>query len=106
HIDPERFKILMSHDPSHVEKIAFPHQMPFELSLSGHTHGLQFGIEIPGWFQWSPVQYVYKYWAGMYQRNGQFLNVNRGFGYHAYAGRTGIWPEISVLTLKRNSTSV
>lgn len=96
------FKILMSHDPSHVEKVVFPHKTPFELSLSGHTHGMQFGIEIPGWIKWSPIQYVYKYWAGMYQENGQFLNVNRGFGYHAYSGRTGIWPEISILTLRRD----
>lgn len=96
------FKILMSHDPSHVEKVVFPHQFPFELSLSGHTHGMQFGIEIPGWIKWSPIQYVYKFWAGLYQENGQFLNVNRGFGYHAYSGRTGIWPEISVITLKSN----
>ncbi|MGB0869826.1 MAG: metallophosphoesterase [Flavobacteriales bacterium] len=98
-VDKDEFKILMSHDPSHVEKIVFPHDVPFELSLSGHTHGMQFGIEIPGWIKWSPIQYVYKYWAGMYQNNGQFLNVNRGFGFHAYSGRTGIWPELSIITL-------
>lgn len=101
-IKKDDFKILMSHDPSHVEKVVFPHKFPFELSLSGHTHGMQFGIEIPGWIKWSPIQYVYKFWAGMYQENGQFLNVNRGFGYHAYSGRTGIWPEISVITLKQD----
>lgn len=101
-IKEDDFKILMSHDPSHVEKVVFPHKFPFELSLSGHTHGMQFGIEIPGWIKWSPIQYVYKFWAGMYQENGQFLNVNRGFGYHAYSGRTGIWPEISVITLKQD----
>lgn len=101
-ISESDFKILMSHDPSHVEKVVFPHKFPFELSLSGHTHGMQFGIEIPGWIKWSPIQYVYKFWAGMYQENGQFLNVNRGFGYHAYSGRTGIWPEISVITLRSN----
>ncbi len=99
-IKEDDFKILMSHDPSHVEKVVFPHKFPFELTLSGHTHGMQFGIEIPGWIKWSPIQYVYKFWAGLYQENGQFLNVNRGFGYHAYSGRTGIWPEISIITLK------
>lgn len=101
-VNKNDFKILMSHDPSHVEKVVFPHEFPFELSLSGHTHGMQFGIEIPGWIKWSPIQYVYKFWAGLYQENGQFLNVNRGFGYHAYSGRTGIWPEISVITLKKD----
>lgn len=101
-VDENEFKILMSHDPSHVEKVVFPHKMPFELTLSGHTHGMQFGIEIPGWIKWSPIQYVYRYWAGLYQKNGQFLNVNRGFGFHAYSGRTGIWPEISVITLSKN----
>ena len=64
---------------------------------------MQFGIEIPGWIKWSPIQYVYKFWAGLYQEGGQFLNVNRGFGYHAYSGRTGIWPEISVITLAKDA---
>lgn len=97
----EDFKILMSHDPSHWEYEVKDHPDNYHLTLSGHTHGLQFGIEIPGFFKWSPVQYVYKQWAGLYENMGRSLYVNRGFGFHAYAGRTGIWPEITVLTLKK-----
>jgi predicted MPP superfamily phosphohydrolase len=73
------------------------------LTLSGHTHGLQFGFEIPGIFKWSPVQYVYKQWAGSYENAQRFLYVNRGFGFHAYPGRVGIWPEITVIQLKKAS---
>tara|TARA_B100000767_G_scaffold207836_1_gene194717 strand:+ start:1143 stop:2375 length:1233 start_codon:yes stop_codon:yes gene_type:complete len=94
------FKILMSHDPSHWEAEVIEHPFPFELTLSGHTHGMQFGIEIPGWFKWSPVKWRYKQWAGVYNQAKQYLNVNRGFGFLAYPGRVGIWPEITVITLK------
>jgi predicted MPP superfamily phosphohydrolase len=94
------FKILLSHDPSHWDEIVKTHPKHFQLTLSGHTHGMQFGIEIPGWFKWSPVQYRYKQWAGLYQSNNRIINVNRGFGYLAYPGRVGIWPEITVLELK------
>lgn len=94
------FKILMSHDPSHWEAEVIEHPFPFELTLSGHTHGMQFGIEIPGWFKWSPVKWRYKQWAGIYNEAKQYLNVNRGFGFLAYPGRVGIWPEITVITLK------
>ena len=73
----------------------------YQLTLSGHTHGLQFGIEIPGFFRWSPSQYVYKQWAGLYEEFGRYVNVNRGFGYHAFPGRVGIWPEITVIELKK-----
>ena len=95
------FKILMSHDPSHWEYEIKNHEKHFQLTLSGHTHGLQFGIEIPGFFKWSPVQYVYKQWAGLYENLGRYVYVNRGFGFHAYPGRVGIWPEITVIELKK-----
>ncbi|MFN8253471.1 MAG: metallophosphoesterase [Ferruginibacter sp.] len=92
------FKILMSHDPSHWDaevKIKYP---DIDLMLSGHTHGMQFGVEIPG-FKWSPVQYMYKQWAGVYEAGKQKLNVNRGFGFIGYPGRVGVLPEISVIEL-------
>ncbi|MEW5674793.1 metallophosphoesterase [Flavobacterium enshiense] len=97
----EDFKILMSHDPSHWDAEVQHHENNYHLTLSGHTHGLQFGIEIPGFFKWSPVQYVYKYWAGLYENMGRYVYVNRGFGFHAYPGRVGIWPEITVIQLKK-----
>jgi len=98
---PQDFKILMSHDPSHWDYEVENSPNNYQLTLSGHTHGLQFGIEIPGVFQWSPVQYRYKHWAGLYENLGRYLYVNRGFGFHAYPGRVGIWPEITVLELKK-----
>ncbi|RPD41265.1 metallophosphoesterase [Chitinophaga barathri] len=94
------FKILMSHDPSHWDEVTVDHDQHVHLTLAGHTHGMQFGIELFG-FKWSPVKYVYKQWAGLYQQGGKYLYVNRGFGYHGLKGRVGIWPEITVLTLKR-----
>ncbi len=97
------FKILLSHDPSHWEKEVIQDQKHYHLTLSGHTHGMQFGIEIPGWFKWSPVKWRYKYWAGIYEELNQYINVNRGFGYLAFPGRVGIWPEISVITLKKGT---
>ncbi len=97
------FKILMSHDPSHWEQKVIHDDYHYHLTLSGHTHGMQFGIEIPGWFKWSPVKWRYKYWAGIYKEMGQYINVNRGFGYIGYPGRVGIWPEITVITLKGKS---
>ena len=97
----EDFKILMSHDPSHWEYEVKNHNKHFQLTLSGHTHGLQFGIEIPGIIRWSPVQYVYKQWAGLYENLGRYIYVNRGLGFHAYPGRVGIWPEITVFELKK-----
>lgn len=92
------FKILMSHDPSHWEAQVQPQYKDVDLMLSGHTHGMQFGIEIPG-FKWSPVQYVYKQWAGLYETEKQKLYVNRGFGFIGYPGRVGIMPEITVIEL-------
>lgn len=100
-VHPEDFKVLMSHDPSHWEAKILDHPKQFQLTLAGHTHGSQFGIEIPGFIKWSPIQYVYKQWAGLYEKMGKMIYVNRGFGYHAYQGRTGIWPEITVLELRK-----
>lgn len=97
----EDFKIVMSHDPSHWDEKIQHDDNHYHLTLSGHTHGLQFGIEIPGWIKWSPVQYVYKQWAGLYENAGRYIYVNRGFGFHAYPGRVGIMPEITVIELKK-----
>ncbi|MBX2826930.1 MAG: metallophosphoesterase [Flavobacteriaceae bacterium] len=95
------FKVLLSHDPSHWKEQVKKDDRHFHLTLSGHTHGMQFGIEIPGWIKWSPVKYRYENWAGIYEELGRFINVNRGFGFIGYPGRVGIWPEISVITLKK-----
>ena len=105
-LSPQDFKILMSHDPSHWDYIVQHHQKNFHLTLSGHTHGMQFGIEIPGYFKWSLVQYVYKQWAGLYENKGKYVYVNRGFGFHAYSGRVGIMPEITVIELKKGNKLV
>lgn len=96
------FKILMSHDPSHWDAVTLGHDRHIHLTLSGHTHGMQFGIELFG-FKWSPIKYVYRQWAGLYQTAGKYLYVNRGFGFLGLKGRVGIWPEITVITLKRKS---
>ena len=97
---PEDFKILMSHDPTHWQEKVLVHQQKIDLTLSGHTHGMQFGIEIPGIIKWSPAKYRYKHWAGIYQEFDQLINVNRGFGFLAYPGRVGIYPEITCITLQ------
>lgn len=102
-LKPEDFKVLMSHDPSHWEYEVKNNAGNYHLTLSGHTHGLQFGIEIPGFIKWSPVQFVYKQWAGLYENLGRYIYVNRGFGFHAYPGRVGIWPEITVIELKKGN---
>ncbi len=104
-LQKEDFKVLMTHDPSHWEYKVKEDDFNYHLTLSGHTHGLQMGIEIPGFFRWSPSQYVYKQWAGMYSEFGRHINVNRGFGYHAFPGRVGIWPEITVIELKKGTNS-
>jgi len=101
---PEDFTILLSHDPSHFDHQVVQHRQAVQLTLSGHTHGMQFGIEIPGWVKWSPVKYRYPRWAGLYQEAGRKLYVNRGFGFLAFPGRVGIWPEITVLELRRGSS--
>ncbi len=102
-LSPQEFKVLMSHDPSYWQEKIKTDGNNYHLTLSGHTHGMQFGIEIPGWFKWSPVQYRYENWAGIYEEFGRYINVNRGFGYLAYPGRVGIWPEISVIELRKGS---
>ena len=96
--DAYPFKILLSHDPSHWDAEVRTKYSDIDLMLSGHTHGMQFGVELPG-FKWSPVQYVYEQWAGLYEKEAQKLYVNRGYGFIGYPGRVGILPEITVLEL-------
>lgn len=93
------FSVLMSHDPTHWETVVLKHPKHIHLTLSGHTHGAQMGMEALG-IKWSPVQYIYKYWGGLYQELNQYLYVNRGFGFMGFAGRIGIAPEITSFTLK------
>lgn len=95
------FKVLMSHDPTHWQKKVIGHPTHFDLTLAGHTHGMQFGVEIPG-FKWSPIKYIYPQWAGLYEEATQLLYVNRGFGFLGFPGRVGIWPEITVFEIYRN----
>ena len=95
------FKVLMSHDPSHWDAQIRPEYPDIDLTLSGHTHGMQFGVEIGNW-RWSPSKFVYKQWADLYQEGNQSLYVNRGFGFIGYPGRVGILPEITILELKRS----
>ena len=97
------FKLLLSHDPSHWDDQVVKSFKNIDLTLSGHTHGFQFGIEIPGWIKWSPIKYAYKQWAGLYQEANQYLYVNRGFGFLGYPGRVGILPEITEITLTRDA---
>lgn len=97
------FKILLSHDPTHWEAQVKQNPSKIQLTLAGHTHGMQFGIEALG-IKWSPVKYRYKHWAGLKAENGRYLNVNRGFGFIGFSGRIGIWPEITVIELKRKTT--
>ncbi len=102
-VDKHAFKILLSHDPTYwEEKIRF-HPTTIHLTLSGHTHGAQFGVETDKW-RWSPVQYRYLDWAGPAKEKDRHLYVNRGFGFLAFSGRLGIWPEITKITLKKNTT--
>ena len=95
--DDKEFQILMSHDPSHWEGQVLT-QSNIDLTLSGHTHGMQFGVEAFG-IKFSPVQWVYKQWAGLYKEGPQQLYVNRGLGFIGYPGRVGISPEITVFEL-------
>ncbi|MCK5134452.1 MAG: metallophosphoesterase [Bacteroidales bacterium] len=95
--DPGLVKILLSHDPSHWN-IQVKGKESISLTLSGHTHGMQFGFEI-GNFRWSPSRWTYEHWAGLYRENGQYLYVNRGLGYTGFPGRVGIRPEITLITL-------
>ena len=99
-VDKDAFKILLSHDPTHWEEKVRFNTTPIDLTLAGHTHGAQFGVETAG-FRWSPVQYRYLDWAGLAHHNKRYLYVNRGFGFLAFSGRLGVWPEITQITLKR-----
>lgn len=99
-VDKDAFKILLSHDPTHWEEKVRYHPTTIHLTLSGHTHGAQFGVETAH-FKWSPVKYVYLDWAGLINEKNRFLYVNRGFGFLAFSGRLGIWPEVTVITLKK-----
>ena len=94
------FKILLSHDPTHWEAQVKNNPSKIHLTLAGHTHGMQFGIEVFG-LKWSPVQFRYKHWAGVKEENYRYLNVNRGFGFIGFSGRVGIWPEITVIKLRK-----
>ncbi len=97
-IPPEATKILMSHDPSHFDEVVKNHAANIQLTVSGHTHGMQFGLDLKN-VKWSPVQYRYKKWADLYESAGKYLYVNRGFGVIAYPGRVGIFPEITLFEL-------
>ncbi|MCR8560755.1 metallophosphoesterase [Mucilaginibacter sp. BJC16-A38] len=99
-VDKDAFKILLSHDPTHWEEKVRFNPTTVHLTLAGHTHGAQFGVEVAG-FRWSPVQYRYLDWAGLVNEKNRYLYVNRGFGFLAFSGRLGIWPEITVITLKK-----
>ncbi len=101
HAGTEKYpvKLLLSHDPSHFSMQVKEEYKDVDITFSGHTHGFQFGIEIPG-FKWSPSQYVYKQWAGLYSNDNQYLYVNRGLGFLGYPGRLGISPEITVMELR------
>ena len=96
---PDSFKILLSHDPTQWEEQVMNHPTHVHLTLSGHTHGAQLGVELPH-LRFSPAQFRYKRWAGLYMENGKYLYVNRGLGFIGFPGRVGIWPEITVITLK------
>jgi uncharacterized protein len=99
-VDKDAFKVLLSHDPSHWDAQVKSFPVKIHLTLSGHTHGMQFGFEI-GKFKWSPVKYKYPNWSGLASENDRYLYVNRGFGFHGFSGRVGIWPEITVIELRR-----
>lgn len=102
HCQDDDFCVLMSHDPTHWDHKVIDHKKHIHLTLSGHTHGMQFGINLPN-FKWSPAQYRYPRWMGLYEEAGQYLYVNRGFGFLAFPGRVGMWPEITVLELTKET---
>jgi len=100
-VDKDAFKILLSHDPTHWDLKTVPHNTNVDLTLAGHTHGMQFGIDIPG-FKWSPAKFRYARWSGLYREAKKYLYVNRGFGFLGFPGRVGMWPEITVIELKKS----
>lgn len=97
-IDPSKPSILMSHDPSHWDHVVLKSEQMIDLTLSGHTHAMQFGINTR-WLKWSPVKYRYKRWMGLYEEKGRQLYVNRGFGFLGWPGRIFMWPEITIFEL-------
>lgn len=99
-VEEESFKILMTHDPTHWDAQVVG-KTNIDLTLSGHTHGAQFGVEIPGW-RWSPVDLRYKQWGGIYKNGKQALNVNTGIGFIGFPGRIGMPPEVGLITLRRS----
>ncbi|MBK9457309.1 MAG: hypothetical protein IPO24_17860 [Bacteroidetes bacterium] len=99
-MDDQSFRILLSHDPSHWDAKVLEKSNPPQLTLSGHTHGFQMGIETPA-IRFSPSQFIYDQWAGLYQKNNVAIYVNRGLGTVGYPGRIGIWPEITQITLRK-----
>jgi len=101
-LDNIPFTILLSHDPSHWDAQVLKHNPKIDLMLAGHTHGMQFGVDTK-WLKWSPIQYFYKEWAGLYRKGRQYLYVNRGLGFLGYPGRAGIRPEITVIQLTTKS---
>ena len=100
-VPEEAFKLLLSHDPSHWDEQVIG-KTNIDITFSGHTHGMQFGIEIPG-IKWSPVKYKYPRWGGLYNVENQYLYVNRGFGHIGFAGRVGMPPEITVIDLENKA---
>lgn len=99
-MNPQDFTLLLSHDPTHWEDKVKSHPKKVHLTMSGHTHGFQLGVDLP-FFKWSPIKYVYKHWAGLYQETEQYLYVNRGFGFLGFAGRVGVFPEITLFELNK-----
>ena len=97
-VPEDAIKVLMSHDPTHFDEVVKKHKTNVHLTLSGHTHGMQFGLDLKN-IKWSPVKFKYKKWADLYESEGKYLYVNRGFGVIAYPGRVGINPEITVIEL-------
>ncbi|HCN84192.1 MAG TPA: metallophosphatase, partial [Sphingobacteriaceae bacterium] len=98
--DDAPVKLLLSHDPSHWRAQVLTDYPQIDVMFSGHTHGMQFGVITPN-FQWSPIEYIYKEWAGFYREKHQQLYVNVGYGFLGYPGRVGILPEITIFELKR-----